>query len=273
MSACYHVCPTNVTFQFDTTFMYLISLLMFMKLYQVRHADVSPDAVVVFLGLGVALILEIISIYHTGPAFWVLFSICYIMGIIVVTIHSYNMGQYSYTLKNLINISKIFIEEVTEVANDKKKIYKKRKLLLLLINCVVNIALCFYFAGTGTGAVAASNHLLVIFILNLASYYFYYCIMKILSGEHLHIGPIIYLVCCMITLLPAMYFFTQKEKKTTASPSISRTLNKDCLLLDFFDGHDIWHFLGGAGVFFAFMFVLTIDDDVRFKRRDKIGIF
>ena len=75
MSACYHVCPTNVTFQFDTTFMYLISLLMFMKLYQVRHADVSPDAVVVFLGLGVALILEIISIYHTGPAFWVLFSL------------------------------------------------------------------------------------------------------------------------------------------------------------------------------------------------------
>ena len=36
MSACYHVCPTNVTFQFDTTFMYLIAILMFMKLYQVK---------------------------------------------------------------------------------------------------------------------------------------------------------------------------------------------------------------------------------------------
>ena len=36
MSSSYHVCPTNVTFQFDTTFMYLIAVLMFMKLYQVR---------------------------------------------------------------------------------------------------------------------------------------------------------------------------------------------------------------------------------------------
>ena len=36
MSSCYHVCPTNVTFQFDTTFMYLIAILMFMKLYQVK---------------------------------------------------------------------------------------------------------------------------------------------------------------------------------------------------------------------------------------------
>merc|ERR1719336_2629845 len=83
MSACYHVCPTNVTFQFDTTFMYLIAILMFMKLYQVRHADVAPDAVAVFLGLGVALCLEIISIYHSGPAFWAVFCICYITGIIV----------------------------------------------------------------------------------------------------------------------------------------------------------------------------------------------
>ena len=73
MSACYHVCPTNVTFQFDTTFMYLIAVLMFMKLYQVRHADVSANAVGVFFGLGVALLLETISIYYSGPIFWIFF--------------------------------------------------------------------------------------------------------------------------------------------------------------------------------------------------------
>ena len=73
MSACYHVCPTNITFQFDTTFMYLIATLMLMKLYQVRHADVSPDAVAVFIGLGIAIILEIIPIYFPGPEFWVIF--------------------------------------------------------------------------------------------------------------------------------------------------------------------------------------------------------
>ena len=89
MSSSYHVCPTNVTFQFDTTFMYLLAVLMFMKLYQVktiqlyyiliiihfqvRHSDVSANAIGVFFGLGVALFLETISIYYSGPWFWAFF--------------------------------------------------------------------------------------------------------------------------------------------------------------------------------------------------------
>ena len=31
LSACYHVCPTETNFQFDTTFMYCISVLVFLK--------------------------------------------------------------------------------------------------------------------------------------------------------------------------------------------------------------------------------------------------
>jgi len=73
MSASYHVCPTNITFQFDTTFMYLIAVLMFIKLYQIRHPDVSANAIGVFFGLGVALFLETFSIYYNGPGFWALF--------------------------------------------------------------------------------------------------------------------------------------------------------------------------------------------------------
>ncbi|XP_023348922.1 SID1 transmembrane family member 1, partial [Eurytemora carolleeae] len=73
MSGSYHVCPTNITFQFDTTFMYLMCILMFLKLYQVRHADVSANAVGVFFGLGVSLILETVSIFYSGPWFWAFF--------------------------------------------------------------------------------------------------------------------------------------------------------------------------------------------------------
>ena len=35
LSACYHICPTNENFQFDTTFMYIITILLFLKIYQV----------------------------------------------------------------------------------------------------------------------------------------------------------------------------------------------------------------------------------------------
>ena len=59
MSACYHMCPNNVNFQFDTTYMYLLAVLMYIKLYQGRHPDVSCDAFKSYLGLGVALTLEV----------------------------------------------------------------------------------------------------------------------------------------------------------------------------------------------------------------------
>ena len=38
LSSCYHVCPTNENFQFDTTFMYLTSVLALIKIYQFRGA-------------------------------------------------------------------------------------------------------------------------------------------------------------------------------------------------------------------------------------------
>eukprot|EP00092_Neocalanus_flemingeri_P009052 GFUD01009743.1.p1 GENE.GFUD01009743.1~~GFUD01009743.1.p1 ORF type:complete len:730 (+),score=141.45 GFUD01009743.1:101-2290(+) len=44
MSSSYHVCPTNVTFQFDTTFMYLLAVLMFMKLYQTSQQMLSVSS-------------------------------------------------------------------------------------------------------------------------------------------------------------------------------------------------------------------------------------
>ena len=51
LSACYHVCPTNENFQFDTTFMYVITVLCYIKIYQFRHSDASSNAYKVFIGM------------------------------------------------------------------------------------------------------------------------------------------------------------------------------------------------------------------------------
>ena len=37
--------------------------------------------------------------------------------------------------------------------------------------------------------------------------------------------------------------------------------------------HDIWHFLGGAGLFFVFLFILNIDEDIKYKWRTEIAVF
>ena len=41
----------------------------------------------------------------------------------------------------------------------------------------------------------------------------------------------------------------------------------------FIFSHDVWHFLGGAGVFFTFMFIFTIDEDLKYKKRSEIRVF
>ena len=183
MSSCYHVCPTNVTFQFDTTFMYLIAVLMFMKLYQTRHSDVSGNAIGVFFGLGVALFLETLSIYYSGPLFWIFFCIVYMIVIVVVSVHAFNIGVVKYDYKILFVVIKILTKEIKnlfakeEVPSVEAPRQAKSRMVCLITIAVINMILCLFFGISGTPG--ASNYLLAIFFLNLALYGGYYCAMKV----------------------------------------------------------------------------------------------
>ena len=44
LSACYHICPTQENFQFDTTFMYVMAIIMIIKIFQFRHPDLTANA-------------------------------------------------------------------------------------------------------------------------------------------------------------------------------------------------------------------------------------
>jgi len=274
MSGSYHICPTNITFQFDTTFMYLISILMFLKLYQMRHADVSANAVGVFFGLGVSLILETISIIYSGPWFWVFFCGAYIIVILVTVVHAYNLGVVRYDYKILYNVTRILwfeLKKIVSVPGHPAVPRVRSRLVCLSCMAGVNLSLCLFFGIARTSG--ASNYLLAIYILNLSMYFMYYCIMKLKHGEKIMKVPILYSTLSLICVVPALYFFTQIEKKTEVSPSESRMLNTECIFLDFFDGHDIWHFLGGSGLFFFFLTILTLDEDLKYKRRESIAVF
>ena len=82
MSACYHICPTSINFQFDTTYMHLLAIFMYFSLFKSRHPDVAPDAIAAFsmlafsVTLGVLLsnsdrhiinLMQVISVYTDGP--------------------------------------------------------------------------------------------------------------------------------------------------------------------------------------------------------------
>jgi len=277
MSGCYHICPATVTFQFDTTYMYLIAILMFIKLYQGRHPDVSCDAFKSYMGLGVALTLEAFSYYYDGITFWIIFCIIYFIFIITVGVNTYNIGVVKYDYKILWNIALLVFKELhktrlSPVASGQCKapIFRAR-LVLILIMSSFNVLLCLYFAlNMGD---YASNHLLMVFMGNLFLYMNYYVIMKFYCGERMTWMCYIYICCMLATGFPSLYFFTTIERSSDLSPAESRMLNRPCVLFNFYDYHDIWHFLGGAGVFFTFMFILNIDEDVKYKRRDKLFVF
>ncbi|CAB4061961.1 unnamed protein product [Lepeophtheirus salmonis] len=59
LSGCYHICPTAENFQFDTTFMYVLAVLVFLKVFQFRHPDITANAYIVFAVIGGALVFEV----------------------------------------------------------------------------------------------------------------------------------------------------------------------------------------------------------------------
>ena len=50
-------------------------------------------------------------------------------------------------------------------------------------------------------------------------------------------------------------------------------MNEPCMYMDFFDNHDMWHFFSATALFLAFIFLLTIDDDLLLEDRKNIKVF
>ena len=77
LSGSYHICPTEQNFQFDTTFMYFIAVLLFLKVYQFRHPHGAQHAVHVFVLLGCALTMEALGYFVQNIWFTVVFILLY----------------------------------------------------------------------------------------------------------------------------------------------------------------------------------------------------
>ena len=116
MSAVYHVCPTTLAFQFDTTFMYLIAILMFVKLFQGRHPDISPNAFSAYMILGVALVLEAFSFYFHGLAFWIVFCTIYMGFVVLFCAVAYSLGTVRNDRFILLSVAKVVATELKESA-------------------------------------------------------------------------------------------------------------------------------------------------------------
>ena len=126
------------------------------------------------------------------------------------------------------------------------------------------------FANTGGDF---ASFLLFVLIINLLLYTSFYILMKLRHGERITRQPAVYILISTITWAGAMYFFINKSTSWVLSPAASRHLNSECRFLNFYDNHDIWHFLSATSLFLNFMMLLTIDDDLHLKPREQIPVF
>jgi hypothetical protein len=144
-------------------------------------------------------------------------------------------------------------------------------MVILVLANFVNIGFAIF--GAVRQPESFPNHLLFIFLANLALYLLYYIIMKVIHRERFTHFAKLSLILSMIFWSSSLVFFYDEVKSYEVQPAISRTMNKQCIVLDTYDAHDIWHLLSSFGMFFSFLSILTIDDGVRTKKRKDLAAF
>ncbi|NXV01540.1 SIDT2 protein, partial [Cettia cetti] len=295
LSACYHVCPNYTNFQFDTSFMYMIAGLCMLKLYQKRHPDINASAYSAYACLALVIFFSVVGVVSTvgteggglaaptahcppplalqvfgkgNTAFWIVFSVIHIVATLLLSTQLYYMGRWkldSGILRRILHV--LYTDCVRQCSGP---MYVDRMVLLVMGN-IINWSLAAY--GLIVRPNDFASYLLAIGICNLLLYFAFYIIMKLRSGERIKLIPLLCIISTSVVWGFALFFFFQGLSTWQKTPAESREHNRDCILLDFFDDHDIWHFLSSIAMFGSFLVLLTLDDDLDCVQRDKIYVF
>ncbi|XP_022414836.1 SID1 transmembrane family member 2 isoform X1 [Delphinapterus leucas] len=270
LSACYHVCPNYTNFQFDTSFMYMIAGLCMLKLYQKRHPDINASAYSAYACLAIVIFFSVLGVVFGkgNTAFWVIFSVIHIIATLLLSTQLYYMGRWkldSGICRRILHV--LYTDCIRQCSGP---LYVDRMVLLVMGN-IINWSLAAY--GLIMRPNDFASYLLAIGICNLLLYFAFYIIMKLRSGERIKLIPLLCIICTSVVWGFALFFFFQGLSTWQKTPAESREHNRDCILLDFFDDHDIWHFLSSIAMFGSFLVLLTLDDDLDTVQRDKIYVF
>ena len=281
-SATYHLCPSRLTFQFDSAFMFIISGLVVVALYNCRVRSINlagaeenstkhPSETTVqapkyFLFFVAPLLVfnYVGSVRDTNglPRFFeVSYWIALVMWLIIMYVWTFQKvgvpckwkrcGSDSpcWTVEAIIKWVWIIIFPLCLLVIGIKQ--KSDFSQFFLFSCVAAVALSILGLMSLDTAVSFKRH--KDSGGNCCSGIKQLCNPERISETFLHNWHrILFMIVTFLFWVFAMYFF--KIKSTTrkvAAPSISRTKNEECVLWDFFDYHDIWHMLSSFALFMS----------------------
>ena len=265
-STVYHFCPTQLTFQFDSAFMVVISGLIVVSLYngtsfkECRSSEEASEEASEEVQLPVHsnnfFLFFIVPLYifnYFGSLYFsdeiilssgmkIFFKICFWAFISILFLWAW--------CKLFCNTSSC--RDIKSVIEKKPKqflVFALVLIIVILLNVLLkeNFPNILLFGCISTSMFAICGKLCV----QCGSYTKPGCLCKILQP--------LYVLSTVVIMVIALCFFalkasTDKEK----SPSESRDLNHDCVSLDFFDYHDLWHILSSFSLLMGSYLVLFI---------------
>ena len=233
-SAVFHTCPSNISLQFDTTVMYIMLILTFIKIYQFRHPDISFNAYNCMYGFVIILIFEAISIYLNRfvdkMIFYGVFAVLYTSSITFLLIDTYYYGALQASFFSSLYIILKRSVMTTDV------LYPKRFFVSLLF-ALLNLCLLVIFLKRSLedGAKGLSTPILVILGSNVFLLLTYYMVRKTVEtcqandGEGtqcrrmlMRLFSFLFFLSALLLGLCAAYFYTERQQNRNKTPPESR---------------------------------------------------
>ena len=271
-STVYHFCPTQLTFQIDSAFMFVMSGLIVISLYNgTRNKCVVHGKVPLPVHSNNFFLFFIVPLYifnYFGSLFAsdetssgvTMFIICVMAYFLILIVWaamklfgSYNRVEPSAREGNCVS-------EPIQVCH--RDVTAKRVLLIIVVFTVAIIVPLIFGFGKDfpkvflIGCIAtAALEIVGKVIVQCCRSGSSQCTGWKLAFQGSYLAVMVGIICTA-----GWIFVAKKTTNKEESPSESRDLNHDCVLLGFFDYHDLWHILSSFALLMGTPCVLCISE-------------
>ena len=253
-SALYHLCPSVYTFVFDSAFMFIIAGLIVLLSYngiernrfQNRMFPVNASNFFLFfimpllvLNFFPALLYSNSGLIKIIQAFFYVFLI--IWWFLMVSWAFFNLNMYQKLC-----------------SDDREDNYNALVFILVSLLIPAGIFNVYLFSDPAFALLSACITCSVVIVLAKAR--LSECKWGNFCGKG--ILQVLFIILTVIISAAALgVFILQPTTNKTLSPENSRDQNKECVILGFFDWHDLWHFLSSFALFMDVFVVMFISSE------------
>lgn len=274
MSALYHLCPNSVTIRFDMMFMYVVMVAAVVSIWGLRHGDVTHHVYPTMVFVGMTLLLAEGREWFSKIFFWSIVSVLYVFILSANTLLLTRYGIWSFSPYKMYHVCKGWKpvkDKLKAILRDQDRTSRPLQIIRIFSGCLTNVIFIAY------GFVMDPNvytYILIVCLSNMGLYFLNYMMTKRIcyreKGTRLAWFSLFMSTWLWIV---ALVVFSIHSSNSEVSPSSSRAMNSPCDFLIVYDTHDIWHFTSALALFFFFVGLLTLDDDLCTTQSKCIHVF